>query len=129
MKKKMLYMVKSDGDDGEYLRMSSGFKDFDQSRPATDADLTLEAIVDLLDGDAESSNAHDFVTTHRALAALLIQEIGRDAATKFFLRLVDFGGLHGLTGIGGGINLNEHEQALGVKLRCWLTDKWKFREH
>jgi hypothetical protein len=117
---KKFYMVRYDGSDEETLTLS---KEHEANwRVANDSDITLERIVDLLDLDAEGNNIHDFVTTHRALAALLMQLVGRKEATKIFVALVDFGGLHGLTGVGGVTDVKLHENKLGVRLRCWVNN-------
>lgn len=133
MIKKNLYMVRDNIDDPGHwhLMWDNGHYDkesYDEWRLAEENDVTLENVVDLLDQHAESINAHDFVTTHRALAALMVKEIGREAATKVFLRLVSFEGLHGLTGVCGRTDVEEHEKELGVRLNCWPTEKYQFKE-
>ena len=61
----------------------------------------LEKLVDKMDLDAEDINAHDFVTTHRALAILAHQTIGEEATLKLMVALQKERGLPGLTGICG----------------------------
>jgi hypothetical protein len=92
---------------------------YSSSRPATEADITLESLANMLDEDAENINAHDFVTCHRGLAALLHKRVGRKAATDIFRHLVDMRGLHGMLGICGRTDPADAEQLLGVPLNNW----------
>ena len=87
----------------------------EQCRPATREEATLELMAECLDHDAENRNAHDFACSHLGLAALLIQEVGREAATKLMRRLAGYGGLHGMTGVCGAGDGSASED-LGVKL-------------
>jgi len=56
--------------------------------------VSLEEIANLLDQDAENWNLHDFVGTHRCLAKLLHQQLGRDRATAVLKNVAEHGGLH-----------------------------------
>lgn len=61
----------------------------------------IERLVDRMDQDAESINAHDFVTTHRALAVLAVKTVGVDTTLKLMQALARERGLPGLTGVCG----------------------------
>jgi hypothetical protein len=61
----------------------------------------LELMADRLDDEAECDNFHDFVGTHRLLAALLHRELGREAATKIFRKIARMHGLQGMVGLSG----------------------------
>ncbi len=63
------------------------------------ASATAEDLANLCDRDAENCNAHDFVGVHRLLGALLYRRHGRVEATATLLRIVELGGLHGMTGL------------------------------
>jgi len=115
MKKKKLYYATED----DFTELTWNPELFDNFREASSHEITLEQLADMFDQHAESINAHDFVTTHRALAALLYKNFGREIATKVLMSLVDFKGLHGLTGIGGRTNPDEHEKELHVPLNNW----------
>ncbi len=121
MTPKQLYMVSED--DGESRRLSTRSHYYPESRPAEPHEITLEAMADMLDHDAESANAHDFVMCHRALAALIHREAGREVATRVMRRLVDFDGLQGIVGVCGCGNPKETAKALGVPLDGWK--KWR----
>jgi hypothetical protein len=54
-----------------------------------------------LDEDAEAVNAHDFVTTHRALAVLAVETIGVEPTLLLFRALAKERGLPGLTNVCG----------------------------
>ena len=87
-------------DEGEWLHI--GIDEYaNECRPATEAEATLELMADCLDRDATSRNAHEFANCHLGLSILLMQEVGRDAATKIMRRLAGYGGLHGMTGVCG----------------------------
>lgn len=116
MKKKTLYMVSED-DGPEILVWDPEF--YEHKRPAKPKEETLERLAQMLDEHAENINAHDFVTTHRALAAMLYRQVGRAQATAIFRRLTDFEGLHGLTGVRGRTDPAIHEKELGVPLNNW----------
>ncbi len=85
--------------------------------------LTLESLADLCDQQAESCNAHDFVMSHRALAALLFQEVGRKAATKIMMRISRYEGLPGMTGVCGMGDDKLASSELGVRTDGWHD--WK----
>ena len=89
--------------------------------------LTLEQMADALDQDAENINAHDFVQTHRALAALLYQEIGRRKATVIFRRLMRYSGIHGMLGVCGRGEPPQVGRELGVPLKTGRSDSWSLK--
>src|SRR6266849_483667 len=60
--------------------------------------LTLEELADFCDQEAESRNNHAYVGTHRILAALLHQKIGRAEATALMQEIAEYGGLDGMRG-------------------------------
>lgn len=95
---------------------------YDSYKKADRNKITIEQIADMLDSDAEDINAHDFVTIHRALAALLYKKLGRGKATEILMLLIDFGGLHGITGVCDKTYITEHEKELCVPLNNWK--KW-----
>lgn len=103
------------------LNFASDFND--EEREPTTAELTLEALADICDLQAENVNAHDFVMSHRALAALLYQELGRAAATSMMLKIAGFEGLPGMTGVCGMGDAEKAQKILGVRLDGW--HKWK----
>ncbi len=118
MKHKPLYMVHDNcggEQSAEWLELSD--EDYQgTSRLARDEEVTLEAMADVLDHDAENINAHDFVGAHRGLAALLHREIGRAGATEILRFLCDLRGLHGMLGVCGRTDVGDAEKALGVVL-------------
>lgn len=114
MKRKRLYMVREEEGGPEWLSDDKAY--YFSARSAGAADLTLEAVADFLDQDAEDCNAHDFVRCHRGLAALLAKEGGRELATAALRRLADFGGLHGMNGVCGRGDPRANFKALGVPL-------------
>lgn len=64
-----------------------------------DTNFSLEELADLCDQQAEQINAHDFVGSHRLLAALLYREVGRESATRIMRQISEMGGLNGMNGI------------------------------
>lgn len=62
-------------------------------------DATLEELVELCDGDAESCNAHEFCGSHRLLGAILYRHLGRAKATEIMLDIARYGGQHGMGGV------------------------------
>lgn len=67
-----------------------------------DAPGTLEELADLCDRHAGNRNNHEFVGAHRILAAILHQQLGRDAATKVMRAVAEYGGLDYASGCGIG---------------------------
>ena len=63
--------------------------------------LSLEELADFSDGQAESRNNHAFTNTHRILAALLHKKLGRVLATEIMREIAEYGGLDGMSGVGG----------------------------
>ena len=123
-KHRTLYMVTEEEGEPEWLTMDQDWN-YHSRRPAKPEEITLEALADMLDQDAENRNAHDFVLCHRALAALLHQMVGRSQATQIFRRLAGYQGLHGMNGVCGAGFKSEKAVAkeLGVPLDGWK--KWK----
>ena len=89
---KPIYLVKDEGH--EHLGFYPGYHD--ESRPARNADMTMERVVELLDMNAEAINAHDFVGCHQRLASLLTNTVGPRKALDVMRRLARHQGLHGL---------------------------------
>jgi len=119
MKTTPLYMVRETGDDNstpEFLTTADYFPHMREPRPE---EITLEALTQLMDENAERCNAHNFVCVHRGLAAILFREVGRKAATKIMRRLVNYGGLHGLIGAYGQGDVGNAEEELEVSLHGW----------
>jgi len=117
-------MVREEKGGAEFLTMRDDSVGYETLRLAKSTEITLEMLANLMDQDAENVNAHDFVASHRGLAAFLFKEIGRKKATELFLKLVNFRGLHGMTDVCGCVeNLKEHEIELGVQLEDWSD--WK----
>lgn len=98
-------------DDETYLAYRDQFTD---GHEATDA--TLEMLANFCDQGAENTNAHDFVGSHRLLAALLFRRLGRETATAIMREIAELGGLDGMNGICGADSAYEE---LG------LTEPWK----
>lgn len=94
MNQKKLYMVKESDDGPESMKMDN--EGYHSSRIATDKDITLVELSDVLDRDAENKNNHDFVGCHFNLAMLLENQVGNSEATKIMRKIVDAGGLHGM---------------------------------
>jgi len=112
------YMV-AEGDEEEryeFLRHSTptDLKYFDIIRPALEPEITLKAMADMLDYDAENHNAHDFVGSHFSLAALLLREVGEETAVRIFKRLSRYGGLHGMEGVCGCGDPDTVKKELGI---------------
>jgi hypothetical protein len=120
--KRALWMAKEDGN--EVLVIDPSWHE--SWREATNADATLERMADMLDADAESINAHDFVCCHRGLAVVLFQELGRDKATTVMRRIANYRGLHGMLGVCGRTNPADAEKELGVSLSDWSL--WSLEE-
>jgi hypothetical protein len=114
MKTKKLWMVREGPGDCEFLRFYNLV--FAIKRPAKPEDETLEAMADMLDMAAEDCNAHDFVNAHHAVAIILHQEVGREAATRVMRRLVNYEGLYGLVGSCGKGSKRTVERELKMSL-------------
>ena len=122
MNRKKLYYTTEDG----HTTLTWDTEGCDSFREAEIDEVTIEQLADMFDSHAENINAHDFVTTHRALAALLYKNFGRKKATEILMLLIDFEGLHGLTGVCGRTNPDEHEKKLCVPLNNWKN--WNLGE-
>lgn len=92
MKRKTLIWLTEDGE--TYL----GYRDR-YNKGVEAADATLEQLADMCDLEAESANAHDFVGSHRLLAALLYRHVGRERATAILREVAELGGLDGMNGV------------------------------
>ena len=62
--------------------------------------VTLEELADFCDREAESRNNHDYIGTHRILAAFLHRCLGRDTSTMLLLEIARYGGLDAMSGVG-----------------------------
>lgn len=121
MKRRKLYMVVEEPGGPEWLSLRG--EGYHESREATEAEIRLEELADVLDQNAESNNIHEYVHAHRALAALLFRMLGRDTAFDVLRRIADFGGMHAMLGIYGTGDIRAAEKALGVPLGSWKD--WK----
>lgn len=92
MAKQKVYVVTEDG----YTHLSFDGDFYDNRRLATNADLTLKAMAQLLDDDAEGSNHHDFVGLHADLGKLIAKETDTETATRIMRKIVDRGGLQSM---------------------------------
>lgn len=119
------WMITDDGN--EWLTCDpDDLEHADGHREARDEEVTLEAIADIFDQDAENINAHDYVTCHRGLAALLHKHVGRGKATVIFRDLAKLGGLHRMLGICGRGDEEAAAEYLGVPLGNWKD--WKLTD-
>lgn len=82
-------------------------------------DPSLEELADFCDQNAESGNNYAFCGSHRILAALLHKTLGREQATKVMLGIAEYGGLDGMSGVGGGKSAYAD---FGIKEPWW---NWK----
>lgn len=79
--------------------------------------MKLEELVHMCDQTAESRNNHDFVGTHRILATLLFNKLGRKKTTEIMLEIAEYGGLDAMSG-NYADELKDHLNAfkdLGIK--------------
>lgn len=99
MPKQTIVLVgdKNKPDEGYLDYMESSWADILDEHPSA----TLEALADMCDQGAESTNAHDYVGTHRILAALLHHRLGREQATTIMREITEYGGLDGMSGVAG----------------------------
>lgn len=79
---KPIYRIKDAGEPDFISLTSDAYAD--SCREADVSDITIDAMAEMLDQDAENGNNHDFVGCHAKLA----KELMRD--------LCDVGGLHGM---------------------------------
>ena len=110
-----LWATRHDGGDGYGLDLELD-EYADECRLAREDEITLAAMVEMLDRDAEDRNAHDFVQAHLSLAALLKQEVGEEATKKIFRRISKLKGLHGIQGVCGCGDRTKTEDDLGIRL-------------
>lgn len=92
-KHKILYMVAYDGDPE---RLSIDGSHGDPSREADVSDITIDAMAQMLDQDAENGNYHDFVGCHAKLAKIFSDRCKPIVAKELMRDLCDVGGLHGM---------------------------------
>lgn len=79
---------------------------------------TLEELADFCDANAESRNNHDFVGSHRILAAILHKKVGRKTATAIMQEIAELGGLDGASGHWWGDGREAAFGDFGIK-DCW----------
>lgn len=87
------------GDDEPYWDYLDSFNEHEVIVSRNPSDATIEELCKMCDRKAESSNAHDFVGTHRLLGSLLFRNLGRVEATKVMLDISLYGGLSAMSGI------------------------------
>jgi hypothetical protein len=63
------------------------------------APITLEELADFCDQKAEDMNAHEFIGSHRILAAVLYRKLSRWMATEILKEIAEQGGLQGMVGM------------------------------
>jgi hypothetical protein len=119
--RKPLFMVREEPGGGKWWLSTE--QSYPESRLAEDHEITLEAMADMLDQDAESGNLHDFVFCHAALAMLLHRMAGREVATQAMRYLVDLDGLHGI----GSTCRRKGTKAVAAMLGVPLDDSGNWR--
>ncbi len=77
--------------------------------------FTLEEIADFCDSNAQSRNNGEYCGTHRILAAVLHSKMGREQATMILTEIAEYGGLDGMSGVGGQADAFED---FGIQ-DCW----------
>lgn len=90
-KHKPLYMIRDDEESNFVLSLD---KDYPQSRPATKDEISVEAIAEMLDFDAENSNHHGMVGCHKKLAEIMLKTITCDQTLEIMRCIADGDGLH-----------------------------------
>jgi hypothetical protein len=115
-RKKLVTMIDNDYDEPvptlEYE--GYGFGEVINSSPTP----TVEELADFCDANAGSRNNHDFVGSHRVLAALLYARLGRESATGIMREIAEFGGLDGMSGGWWGEGNGSAFADFGIK-DCW----------
>lgn len=85
-------------------------------------DLRIGEMAEDMDEDAEQINAHDLTGIHSALAVILVQEVGAEAARRVIRRLWDYRGFQGMFGICCGNEARDKskkaERDLNINTRC-----------
>lgn len=97
--KRALYEIRED--DEEEWRISDNPEFADHQRPLDTHAVSLEQLAEYCDFMAEQRNNHEFIGAHHILAALLIDELGRDTTKAIMLRIAEHGGLDSMNGVGG----------------------------
>src|ERR1700730_8405924 len=64
-------------------------------------EIPLKALADFCDQQAGSRNNGEYVGTHRILAMLLYKTAGLEEATRIMHEIAEYGGLDGMSGVGG----------------------------
>ena len=98
--KKLVMAIASEGDDW-FLEYES--RSHERQRPASPDEITIDALCDVMDQDAENINAHAFAGVHRRLATLMTETLGLDPdmVRHVYIALAERQGLHGLDGYCG----------------------------
>lgn len=94
-KQRPLFMV-NENDDGDGWYLSDDARGYPHSRPAAEEDIRPETMAEMMDMACESENYHHLVGAHEALASILVDEVGFDAAKRIMRRLVNRGSLMNL---------------------------------
>lgn len=81
-----------------YETRTSANKWYSKVRCATAADLTVKALAQLLDDEAEQSNYHEFVGVHGPLADRIHQNADMATAIMVLKTIVEAGGIRRLKG-------------------------------
>lgn len=87
-------------------------------------EASLEELANFCDKEAEGRGRtnHAFVGAHRMLAAILHQKLGREQATVLMKEIAEYGGLDGMSGVGGEVSAYEE---FGIA-DCWAD--WSLPE-
>ena len=103
MKREIVRVDYHDGSDEGLLAYADEVKDDPRTTVMVGnvAPPTLEELADFCDQKAESMNAHEFVGTHRMLAAVLYRKLSRWMATEIIKEIAEQGGLPGMIGMYG----------------------------
>lgn len=83
--------------------------------------IKLEKLCDKMDLKCESANAHDFVATHRALAVLMVEDIGVKLTLKIFRKIHRESGGDGLPGLTGAVGRGPDVNCLKKR---GISDDW-----
>lgn len=100
-KRPIIRIIDEPEDDIWFLAYSDEYDYIPESQRDLHPVLTLEELADFCDQNAESANNHDYVGTHRILAAVLHRLLGREQATSILQEIAEYGGLDEMSGVGG----------------------------
>lgn len=89
-----IYRIKDAGEP-DFISLTSD-QYADSCREADPRELTIDAMAEMLDYDAENGNYHDFVGCHAKLAKLFSARCKPFVAKELMRDLCDVGGLHGM---------------------------------